>query len=230
MTGTRAIIKISAMSPDLEQDCVSCAAYALKEKNLVEQRSIAQFIKRELDRKYGFVWHVIVGRSFGSYVAHDEQNFCYFFIGDCAFLIWRTESKPSKIVDVAALRATRQKSSSNNDADDVHGNAEDEDVVEGHAVAAVEHDSYEKDGYSNGEEQYPETTNIGSGALDNGDVPLPSATATAEDAAPPADDDNTNNEDAYAMEGNPDDDEAEGEGELEADTEMEGGGEDDTTQ
>lgn len=107
MTGTRAVIKISAMSPDIEQDCVSCAAYALKEMKLVEQRAIAQLIKRELDRKYGFVWHVVVGRSFGSYVAHDEQNFCYFFIDDCAFLIWRTESKPSTVVDVAALRAGR---------------------------------------------------------------------------------------------------------------------------
>eukprot|EP00758_Cryptobia_borreli_P012474 Tbor_TRINITY_DN5750_c3_g6::TRINITY_DN5750_c3_g6_i2::g.19541::m.19541/K10418/DYNLL; dynein light chain LC8-type len=100
MSGTKAIVKISAMGPDIEQDCIDCAAYALLDKKLTEQRAIAQFIKRELDRKYGTVWHVIVGLSFGSYVSHDDQSFLYFFIGDNGFLIWRTESLPTKTVTV----------------------------------------------------------------------------------------------------------------------------------
>eukprot|EP00744_Colponema_vietnamica_P016241 GILI01022778.1.p2 GENE.GILI01022778.1~~GILI01022778.1.p2 ORF type:complete len:140 (-),score=25.24 GILI01022778.1:89-508(-) len=110
MAGTKAVIKISAMKPDIEQDCVDAASHALLERKLVEQRAIAQFIKRELDSKYGPTWHVIVGRSFGSYLSHDDQNFVYFFIGDCGFLIWRTESLPTKIVDVGnVLEVSRQK-------------------------------------------------------------------------------------------------------------------------
>lgn len=110
MAGTQAVVKISAMKPDMEQDCVDAAAHALFERRLVEQRAIAQFIKRELDRKYGPTWHVVVGRSFGSYVSHDDQNFVYFFVGDCGFLIWRTASQPSKIVDVdAVLEANKAK-------------------------------------------------------------------------------------------------------------------------
>lgn len=100
MSGTEAVIKISAVSPDVEQDCVDCAAHALFEKNLTEQTAIAQFMKRELDRKYGSVWHCIVGRHFGSYVSHDDKNFLYFFIGDCGFLIWATNAQPSKIVSI----------------------------------------------------------------------------------------------------------------------------------
>ncbi|RNF04864.1 dynein light chain [Trypanosoma rangeli] len=90
MAGTIAVVKESAMSQELQQDCVDCAAYALRELGLHEQTAIAQFIKRELDSKYGSRFHCIVGRSFGSYVGHDGQYFIYFLIGDCAFLIWRT--------------------------------------------------------------------------------------------------------------------------------------------
>lgn len=100
MAGTEAVIKISAVSPDVEQDCVDCASHALFEKNLTEQTAIAQFIKRELDRKYGSVWHCVVGRHFGSYVSHDDKNFLYFFIGDCGFLIWATNAQPSKVVSL----------------------------------------------------------------------------------------------------------------------------------
>jgi hypothetical protein len=31
---------------------------------------IASYIKKEADKKWGPTWHVVVGRSFGSYVTH----------------------------------------------------------------------------------------------------------------------------------------------------------------
>ena len=89
MAGTKAIVKLSAMKEDIEQDCVDCAAEALRQ--FQEQRAIAQWMKRELDSKYGAVWHVIVGHSFGSYVSHDDTSFVYFFIGDVGFLVWKTK-------------------------------------------------------------------------------------------------------------------------------------------
>jgi dynein light chain LC8-type len=88
MAGTSAVVKISAMLPDHDQDCIDCAAEALR--RFEEQRAIAHWMKRELDSKYGAVWHVIVGHSFGSYVSHDDTSFVYFFIGDVGFLVWKT--------------------------------------------------------------------------------------------------------------------------------------------
>jgi dynein light chain LC8-type len=90
MAGTQAIVKLSVMQRDIEQDCVDCAAEALT--RFQEQRTIAQFMKRELDRKYGNTWHVIVGHNFGSFVTHEERSHMYFFIRDVAFLVWRTAS------------------------------------------------------------------------------------------------------------------------------------------
>ena len=84
-----AIVKISAMPADIEQDCVDCASEALR--RFTEQRAMAQWMKRELDRKYTPVWHVIVGHEFGSYVSHDDKNLVYFFINDVGFLVWRTK-------------------------------------------------------------------------------------------------------------------------------------------
>lgn len=98
MAGTAAVVKISAMHPDIEQDCVDCASHALHVLKLDEQKAVAQWIKREMDQKYGFVWHVIVGRQFGSFVAHDDKSFIYFFLGDVGFLMWRTQSTQSKTV------------------------------------------------------------------------------------------------------------------------------------
>jgi dynein light chain LC8-type len=95
MAGTEAIVKISSMHPDIEQDCVDCASHALT--TLKEQKAIAQWIKRELDQKYGPTWHVICGRQFGSYVSHHDRSFIYFFIGDLGFLMWKTESIPEKM-------------------------------------------------------------------------------------------------------------------------------------
>lgn len=98
MTGTEARVKESTLSADIEQDCVDCAAHALTK--FTEQRAIAQWMKRELDVKYGFTWHVICGRHFGSYVAHDAHWYVYFLIGDLAFLLWRVQSIPSREVPI----------------------------------------------------------------------------------------------------------------------------------
>jgi dynein light chain LC8-type len=88
MAGTKAIIKLSVLQRDVEQDVVDCAAEALN--RFEEQRSVAQFMKRELDRKYGNTWHVVCGHSFGSFVTHEERSHLYFFIRDVGFLVWRT--------------------------------------------------------------------------------------------------------------------------------------------
>lgn len=93
MAGTEAVVKMSVMHPDIEQDCIDCAAEALT--RFTEQRSVAQWMKRELDRKYGSVWHVIVGRHFGSFIGHQDRYMAYFFIRDVGFLLWQTNGSAS---------------------------------------------------------------------------------------------------------------------------------------
>ncbi|ODV77119.1 putative dynein light chain 1, cytoplasmic [Suhomyces tanzawaensis NRRL Y-17324] len=54
------------------------------------EKDIATFLKKELDQLYGPTWHVIVGKSFGSYVTHEQGYFIYFYIGELAFLIFKS--------------------------------------------------------------------------------------------------------------------------------------------
>ncbi|CAJ1007593.1 putative Dynein light chain type 1 [Leishmania naiffi] len=89
MSGTKVLIKESAMPVDMQQDCADCAAHALFTLKLHEQTELAQFIKKELDIKYGGQWHCIVGHSFGSCVGHDEAFFVYFEINGIFFSMWR---------------------------------------------------------------------------------------------------------------------------------------------
>ena len=56
----------------------------------IKLKKILQPFEKELDQLYGPTWHVIVGKSFGSYVTHEQGYFVYFYIGDMAFLIFRS--------------------------------------------------------------------------------------------------------------------------------------------
>ncbi|CAN3357209.1 dynein light chain 1, cytoplasmic [Diutina catenulata] len=54
------------------------------------EKDIATFLKKEMDSQYGPTWHVIVGKSFGSYVTHEQGWFIYFCIGDLSFLLFKS--------------------------------------------------------------------------------------------------------------------------------------------
>ena len=66
-------------------------------------------MKKELDTKYNPKWHVVVGREFGSYVTHEVKDFSYFFVGELAFLVWRTQ--PEYDVRMVASQSTGQQDS-----------------------------------------------------------------------------------------------------------------------
>lgn len=54
------------------------------------EKDVAAFLKKELDQLYGPTWHVIVGKSFGSYVTHEQGFFVYYYIGAVAFLVFKS--------------------------------------------------------------------------------------------------------------------------------------------
>lgn len=75
-------------SPELKEEIFEISLKAVKEFTL--EREIAGVVKKELDIKHGSTWHVIVGRSFGSYVTHEKGHFMYYYVGPLAFLVFKT--------------------------------------------------------------------------------------------------------------------------------------------
>lgn len=109
MAGTEVVVEESAMKRDLQQDCVDCAAHALVDLHLIDQTAIAQFIKKELDEKYGTRWHCVVGHSYAAFVGHDSEFFIYFRINNLYFTIWRIDNEfEENHVSVAALFASQE--------------------------------------------------------------------------------------------------------------------------
>jgi dynein light chain LC8-type len=65
---SKAVIKNADMTDDMQQEVVDIASTALEKFNI--EKDIAASIKKELDKRYGPTWHVVVGKNFGSYVTH----------------------------------------------------------------------------------------------------------------------------------------------------------------
>lgn len=79
----KAVVKNVDMDADMQQSVVETAADAMVK--FVVEKDMAASVKRTLDERYGPTWHVIVGRSFGSYVTHgtsahspESKHFIYF--------------------------------------------------------------------------------------------------------------------------------------------------------
>ena len=53
-------------------------------------KDIAQSIKDSVGAKYPGTWHVIVGRNFGAFVTHETKHYTYFYIGQMAFLVYKS--------------------------------------------------------------------------------------------------------------------------------------------
>ncbi|OQR85911.1 hypothetical protein THRCLA_22994 [Thraustotheca clavata] len=77
---------------EMQEFIVASATNALKayykgEKNHFTE--VAQQIKKEIEETQDGSWHVIVGKSFGSFVTHEVKKMVYFFLGQIGFLIFR---------------------------------------------------------------------------------------------------------------------------------------------
>ena len=64
----KATIKNVDMTEEMQQEAVEIASVALEKYNI--EKDIAAAIKKEMDRRHGPTWHVVVGKNFGSYVTH----------------------------------------------------------------------------------------------------------------------------------------------------------------
>lgn len=83
------VIKTSDMSEDMQADAIEMAIAAMKEGKHVE-KDVAVILRKLFDKKYSPTWHCIIGKRFGSYVTHETGNFIYFYLGQTAFLLFKT--------------------------------------------------------------------------------------------------------------------------------------------
>ncbi|CAL8075682.1 unnamed protein product [Calicophoron daubneyi] len=84
----RVIIKSFDMSGGMEQDVVQEATVAYEKYKI--EKDIAAHLKKAFDKKYSPSWHCVVGRSFGSYITHETDNFIYFYVGHLAVLLFKS--------------------------------------------------------------------------------------------------------------------------------------------
>jgi hypothetical protein len=90
-------VKVSDMLPSVQENCVSICNTQLQHAindGGEDARSghfsvAARAIKIELDKVNGGVWHVVVGKNFGSEVIHEDGNFIYFYLRNTGFMIWK---------------------------------------------------------------------------------------------------------------------------------------------
>ncbi|CCD15715.1 unnamed protein product [Trypanosoma congolense IL3000] len=52
-------------------------------------RDIAQAVKLNVEAALGGTWHVIYGRSFATYVTHQQRCFCHFQLDGANVVVWR---------------------------------------------------------------------------------------------------------------------------------------------
>ncbi|KAI6317945.1 hypothetical protein MCOR08_004780 [Pyricularia oryzae] len=74
---------------DLAMEIIDVAQEAMS--RLTIEKDIAEHVKKTFDERKGPTWHCIVGRNFGSFVTHESKHFLYFYLGHCAFLVFKTQ-------------------------------------------------------------------------------------------------------------------------------------------
>mmetsp|Transcript_106050 Transcript_106050/g.184408 ORF Transcript_106050/g.184408 Transcript_106050/m.184408 type:complete len:90 (-) Transcript_106050:84-353(-) len=87
MTDRKAAIKNADMNEGMQTEAIECAQQAMDKFNT--EREIANFIKKEFDKRHTPFWHVVVGKNFGSYVTHETKHFIYFYLGQLAILLFK---------------------------------------------------------------------------------------------------------------------------------------------
>lgn len=82
-----AVIKITEMPQSMENFAILCAQEGLTKA--YNEQQVAAYIKKEFDNKYGLTWNCFVGRNFGSFVTHEENNYIYFYIGQMGIVLFK---------------------------------------------------------------------------------------------------------------------------------------------
>ena len=82
-------IKFADMSEEMISEAQEVAGKAIELH--ITEKDVALQIKREFDKKHTPTWQCIVGREFVADVVHEAKHFIYFYVGQLAILLWKTD-------------------------------------------------------------------------------------------------------------------------------------------
>ena len=82
------VVKMRDMDEGMEADALALAADALDKFS--SEKEQAQYVRKAFVDKYNGVWHCIVGRNFGSYATYEAKHNIYFYTGQTAVLLFKT--------------------------------------------------------------------------------------------------------------------------------------------
>ncbi|KAK9025017.1 hypothetical protein V6N11_064918 [Hibiscus sabdariffa] len=88
----KALVDESDMPLKMQIQAMSFASQALDLYDVFDCTSIAAYIKKEFDRKYGSGWQCVVGSNFGCFFTHSKGTFIYFTLERLKFLIFKAAS------------------------------------------------------------------------------------------------------------------------------------------
>ncbi|KAE8655667.1 D-isomer specific 2-hydroxyacid dehydrogenase family protein [Hibiscus syriacus] len=91
----KALVDDSDMPLKMQIQAMSFASQALDLYDVFDCTSIAGFIKKEFDGKYGSGWQCVVGSNFGCFFTHSKGTFIYFTMERLKFLIFKGASASS---------------------------------------------------------------------------------------------------------------------------------------
>eukprot|EP01065_Artemidia_motanka_P031397 TRINITY_DN37745_c0_g1_i1.p1 TRINITY_DN37745_c0_g1~~TRINITY_DN37745_c0_g1_i1.p1 ORF type:complete len:108 (+),score=16.80 TRINITY_DN37745_c0_g1_i1:55-378(+) len=78
------------MPEEDQQKAVEFANAAMNIKELVNERDVAQYITKEMQKcMEGGRWHCVYGKSFGSFVTYESGKFIHFVLGQHHIMIWK---------------------------------------------------------------------------------------------------------------------------------------------
>ncbi|KAK4473937.1 hypothetical protein MN116_003260 [Schistosoma mekongi] len=82
-----AVVKYVDMPVEMQQDAVDLCYQGMGKFG--EECKIATYLKREFDDRYGSNWHCTVGKSFGSYISHEENKFIFFHLNGYYVILYK---------------------------------------------------------------------------------------------------------------------------------------------
>ncbi|KAF5403551.1 Dynein light chain like [Paragonimus heterotremus] len=81
------VIRHLDLSEEMKMDAIKFSEEALQCK--MAPKTMSFHIKQEFERKYGPVWHCVVGKNFASYVTHEAEHFIHFLLGDLGIILYK---------------------------------------------------------------------------------------------------------------------------------------------
>ncbi|KAE8674111.1 hydroxyphenylpyruvate reductase-like [Hibiscus syriacus] len=93
----KALVEDTDMPLQMQIHAMSSASQALDHHDVSDYKSIAGYIKKEFDSKYGDGWQCVVGSKFGCYFSHSRGTFIYFSMESLKFLIFKVASSSTSL-------------------------------------------------------------------------------------------------------------------------------------